>query len=358
MIMIMSGGSSDSGVGGPISPSGPADDQPTIGSRVGAYRLVRLLGGRANGLVYEVEDLERGGVAAMRILPAGRAAAFGAVRRLFSDTRALSQLKNPHLAAVIDLIEAEQSGQTSAIVMELLQGRSLAHLIQAEKTFSIHRILSILSPVLDALSAIHQVRLVHGDLKPENIFLSKAADRDEQVKLLGFGMGRSVTVDRASEDCWGPDEDTSINTPVYLSPEQAFGKELDHRTDIYSFGVILYRLLCGRLPYEGRNLSELFAELEMDPPRPTPRQILADPIGRQLDGIVRRCLEKDPTRRWTTVDELKSAFDGVLSGQPVEELAAGTNGPSARSTMSRPWLIAAGVAAATLVASLCVYLLR
>ena len=343
--------------GGSLGPSGQSDDQPTIGDRVGKYRLVRLLGGRANGLVYEVEDLEQGGVAAMRVLPVGRAAAFGAVRRLFSDTRALNQLKNPHLAAVTDLIEAEQLGQTSAIVMELLQGRSLAHALEVEKTFNVRRILFILSPVLDALSAIHEVRLVHGDLKPENIFLSKAEGRGDLVKLLGFGMGRSVTVDRASEDCWGPDEDTSINTPVYLSPEQAFGKELDHRTDIYSFGVILYRLLCGRLPYDGRNLSELFAELEMDPPRPTPRQILADPLGRELDGIARRCLEKDPARRWTTVDELKDAFDGVLSGQPAEEKGASPSEPPVKSRMSRPRLIAAAAATA-LVASVAVYLLR
>jgi serine/threonine protein kinase len=331
MIEIMSR-SSDRGAG----------DQPTFGEQVGPYRLVRLLGGRANGLVYEVENVERGGRAAMRILPPGRAAAFGAVQRLFAETRALNDLKNPHLVEVIDLIEAEQTGDTSAIVMELLEGRSLARLIETEKAVPPRRILALLGPVLDALQALHQVQLVHRDLKPDNVFLVPRAGGVEHVKLIGFGMGRAVTADRASEDRWGPDEDTSINTPAYLSPEQAFGQELDHRTDIYSFGVILYQLLCGRLPFGGRNLSELMAELEMDPPRPTPRPVLADPLGRELDAIARRCLEKDPTRRWASVGELKNAFDRVASGERAEETSGvSASAPVALGGSRRIWIAAA-----------------
>ncbi len=283
----------------------------------------------------------------MRILPAARTAAFGAVQRLFSEMRALGELNNPHLVAVTDLIEGREAGAVSAIVMELVEGRPLSRVLGAEKTLPMRRIGAVLGPVLDALRAVHQVQLVHGDLKPENILLT--GDGDTGVKVLGAGLGRSVTASRASEDRWGPDEDTSINTPAYLAPEQAFGKEVDRRTDIYSFGVVLYQVLCGRPPFGGRNLSELMVELEMDPPRPTPRPVLADPIGRQLDFIARRCLEKDPARRWASVDELKDAFDGVFAGRPIEELMDAASAAPASPRATRKWLLAAAAGAAVVV---------
>jgi serine/threonine protein kinase len=327
--------------------SGPAIDEPSIGNQIGPYRLLRLLGGRANGLIYEVEKLPGGERAAMRVLPAGRAAAFGAVERMFSDIRSLSQLGNPHLVAVTDLIDAEQSGGVSAIIMELLEGRSLARVLASERTLPTARVLDILGQVLDGLRAIHQVKLVHRDLKPEHIFLTRSPERQEHVKLLGFGMGRAVTAQRDSEDAWGADEDTSISTPAYLAPEQAFGKEPDHRTDIYAFGVILYQLLCGRLPYGGRNLSELLVELETDSPPPAPRQILSDPLGRTLDAIARRCLEKDPARRWASADELKSIFDGLRSGNASAAAVLEEIGDTAPKPKLRPgWMVAAAVTVA------------
>jgi serine/threonine protein kinase len=326
--------------------SGQAIDEPSIGNQIGPYRLLRLLGGRANGLIYEVEKGQGGQRAAMRVLPAGRAAAFGAVERMFSDIRALGQLGNPHLVAVTDLIDDEQSGGASAIVMELLEGRSLARVLASERTLPTARVLDILGQVLDGLKAIHQVKLVHRDLKPEHIFLTRSSERQEHVKLLGFGMGRAVTAQHASEDAWGADEDTSISTPAYLAPEQAFGKEPDHRTDIYAFGVILYQLLCGRLPYGGRNLSELLVELEMDSPPPAPRQILADPLGRNLDAIARRCLEKDPGRRWASAEELKNIFDGLRSGDASAVAELAEMAETAPKPRLRPrWLVAAAVTA-------------
>ena len=204
--------------------------------------------------------------------------------------------------------------------------------------------------MLDALRALHQVQLVHGDLKPDNIFLTKAAGTADHVKLVGFGLGRSVTAETTSEDPWGPDQDTSINSPAYLSPEQAFGKKLDHRTDIYSFGVILYQLLCGRLPYGGRNLAELLVELEMDSPPPAPRHLLADPVGRALESIARRCLEKDPARRWPNVGELKDALDALASGRipPLEE-ASDADDRRIRTRVGRSWLVAAALAVVLVV---------
>ena len=254
---------------GRASDSGRRPDDPTIGGRVGAYRLVRLLGGRANGLVYEVEHVERGGHAAMRILPAGRAAAFGAVRRLFSDTRAPQPAREPAPGGRCWISSRRsRSGETSAIVMELLEGQfRWPGCLGADKPLPIPRILALLGPGARrperhppgaAGARRYQAR--------ERVPQQKTADSDEQrqaARLRAGPLGDRRA--RLVEDSWGPDEDTSINTPVYLSPEQAFGKELDHRTDIYSFGVILYRVLCGRLPYGGRNLSELFAELESDP---------------------------------------------------------------------------------------------
>src|SRR5678816_2684765 len=141
------------------------------------------------------------------------------------------------------MVEADRVGGPNAIVMELLQGKSLAQAISDDKHMAPARFLPILAQVADALSAAHEARFVHRDLKPENIYLSAAHGAADYIKLLDFGLVKTVTENRGHATAEG----IFVGTPAYASPEQASGKPVDQRTDIYSLGVILYELLCGRL---------------------------------------------------------------------------------------------------------------
>ncbi len=307
----------------------PAGDRPApkAGDRIGSYRLVKLLGEGATGRVFEVEHLTIGRRAAMKILAPDHAARPGAIKRLFSEARAVNKMSHPHIVEVTDLIDAEQSSGVNAIVMELLEGHSLGEVMAASPggiRMGPERFLPILSQVADALSAAHGARFVHRDLKPENIFLTGKGGGD-YVKLLDFGLAKSVATAREMDPAavaahvrsHATAEGTFVGTPAYASPEQAAGKAVDHRTDIYSLGVITFELLTGHLPFEGKNFGEYLVKHLTQPPPPAPPEVLRTPMGRVLDAIARKCMAKDPGQRFASAAELRSLFDAVARGEPV-----------------------------------------
>ena len=346
--------------------------EPRIGGAVGSYRLVRLLGEGATGRVFEVEHLTIGRRAAMKILAPAHAARPGAVKRLFSEAQAVSKIDHPHIVVVTDLIEADAPGGVNAIVMELLEGQSLAQAIAAAAPDGLPpaRFLPILSQVAGALAAAHAASFIHRDLKPENIFLTVHRDEPDYVKLLDFGLAKSMTdaaIDGAASADGSPSpsptsssppasssppprgarwhptaEGAFVGTPAYASPEQAAGKPLDHRTDIYALGVILYELLCKRLPFEGRNFADYVVKHITEPPPPTPAAVLRTPIGRALDAVARRCLAKDAADRYRSAAELRALFDEMIDGH-VPDVG---QGPPPAPWSRRASLLAAGVVAA------------
>ena len=315
--------------------------EPKVGHRVGTYRLVRLIGAGATGRVFEVEHLTIGRRAAMKILAPEHAARPGAIRRLFSEARAISKINHPHIVEVTDLVEAERAGGVNAIVMELLQGQSLSQAIADDKHMAPARFLPILAQVADALDAAHHARFVHRDLKPENIYLSSQHGPTDYVKLLDFGLVKTVTENRGHATAEG----IFVGTPAYASPEQASGRPVDHRTDIYSLGVILYELLCGRLPFEGQNFGEFLVKHVTEAPPPTPPEVLRTELGRTLDGIARRCLSKDPEQRFASAAQVRDLFERLAAGQELPLVSA------LRARGRAPW-IAAGVASALVFAGM------
>jgi len=293
-------------------------DGPRVGDRVGSYRLVRLIGAGATGPVFEVEHLTIARRAAMKILAPDQASRPGAIKRLFTEAQAVSTISHPNIVEVTDFIEGEGPGGVNAIVMELLEGRSLAQAIASGEPMPPRRFLPILAQVADALAAAHAARMVHRDLKPENIFLRGA---DDQVKLLDFGLAKTVTQSLGAEDLGGslraaqPGEGVFVGTPAYASPEQAAGKAVDRRTDIYSLGVILYELTCGHLPFEGRNFCEYVVKHLTQPPPPAPPEVVRTPLGRTLDAVARRCLAKNPASRFGSAAELREMFQRLAAGE-------------------------------------------
>ena len=351
--------------------SSSADGQPTTaeemetmrvaqaqpGDVVGSYRVLRLIGEGAVGRVFEVEHVKIGRRAAMKVLSPEHALRPQAVRRLFAEAQAVNRINDPHIVEITDVVDADRPGGASGVVMELLEGQSLAQLLIKEGPIPPERFIPILIQVADALSAAHAAGFVHRDLKPENIFLTERHGETDYVKLLDFGLAKSLAPDPTlTSSTGGPTpvpirqhqtvEGTFLGTPAYASPEQASGKPVDRRSDLYSLGVILYEMLCGRLPFEGANLGEyLVKHITMEVPSP-PREVSESAAGRALDRLARRCLEKDPAQRLASAGELKDGLARILGGD---------YGDQRRLTWRSP-LVLGGAAALVLLIGLTVAL--
>ena len=299
----------------------------SVGDDVGPYRLLRLIGAGASGQVFEVEHQMIGRRAALKLLNPDHALLPSALRRLFAEAQAVNRINNPHIVEITDLVEPTHPGTPAGVVMELLEGASLAELISDGKRLPMGRIPGLMAQVAGALAAAHDAGFVHRDLKPENIFITQRDGLRDYVKLLDFGLAKSLVLEEESaasarDTLPGRShrtvEGTFLGTPAYASPEQAAGKPVDHRTDIYALGVILYELLCGQLPFHGNNMGEyLVKHITMTPP-PVPPAILSTPLGAALGDIALRCLRKDPDQRFSSAAEIRERLL-ALSGEEVGE---------------------------------------
>ena len=311
-----------------------ATPEPTAGDRIGPYRLVRLLGAGATGRVFEVEHERLGRRAAMKTLAGGHAKHPSAIRRLFTEARAINRISNPHIVEVTDLVEGGEHdpaqaarGATplppvNAIVMELLEGQSLARVMVEEGPLEPDRFLVLLAQVCRALAAAHTAGFVHRDLKPENIFLidgGRGRHEEDFVKLLDFGLTKALGTEPSLTET--PPSATLdgvfVGTPAYVSPEQASGRAVDARSDIYAIGVILFELICGHLPFEGPSVGEFLIQHVTAPPPHLPDDVRATKLGAMLDAIVQRCLEKDPAARFPAAAQLARMFDDLARGGDV-----------------------------------------
>jgi hypothetical protein len=316
------------------SPDDSADDPTTPGHAsapvrarppgaddvIGSYRVLRLIGEGAVGHVFEVEHVKIGRRAAMKVLSPEHAVRPMALRRLFAEAQAVNRINHPHIVEITDVVEAERPGAVSGVVMELLEGKSLAQVIETEGPLAPGRFIPILRQVADALAAAHAAGFVHRDLKPENIFITEREGQQDYVKLLDFGLAKSLSPELPPAGLPGAPrlhktvEGTFLGTPAYASPEQACGKPVDHRSDIYSLGVILYELLCGRLPFEGANLGEYLVKHITEDVPPAPAKAVATPLGQSLDHLARACLEKEPGARVQSADDVKATLEHLVRG--------------------------------------------
>jgi serine/threonine-protein kinase len=306
--------------------------EPRVGNKIGPYRLVKLLGQGTSGRVFEVEHVKIGRRAAMKTLSGEHATRPGAIKRLFTEALAVNRINNPHIVEVTDLVEngehhlvengreSVSSLKVNALVMELLEGQSLAQAMIGEGPMPPERFLPILAQVAEALAAAHAAGFIHRDLKPENIFLTERSGQADFVKLLDFGLTKIVNLDEDSLDnpALATLDGTFVGTPAYVSPEQISGKAVDHRTDIYGLGVILYELVCGRLPFEGQSVGDFLIKHLTVPAPALPDEIRATKLGRTLDAIVQRCMDKNPAARFPSAAQLNEIFNALARGEPVQ----------------------------------------
>ena len=282
-------------------------EQGTAGhvSRVGMvvedkYEVVRLLGAGGMGEVYEARHLQIARRVALKFLLPAVAADASLLERFRNEARAAGALRHENVAAVYDIGVA--ADRAPYIVMEFLEGRDCAEVLDAVKTFSPSRAASTIIQVCRGLSAAHSHGIIHRDLKPANLFLCRRADGAELVKILDFGIAklrREAPVDHSTGEIFG--------TPFYMSPERARGdRAVDHRADIYASGVILYELLSGQRPYDGTSALQILHSILTREPEPL--ATLRRDIPASLCAVVHRAMAKLPEQRFASVEELERAL--------------------------------------------------
>ena len=276
--------------------TGQADDDPRVGTLVDRYRLVSRLGEGGMGIVYRAEHTVIGRPVALKLLHPSLITVPEAVDRFFREARAAGEVPTEHIVAVTDSGRTDDG--TNFLVMELLSGHSLQAALEQEGSLDPARTIHIALQIAEALQAAHARGVVHRDLKPANVQLVERGSDPDFVKLLDFGVAK-ITESNIKLTQTG----MIVGSPAYMSPEQASGKTVDHRTDIYAFGVILFEMLTGRIPFPGKSATEILLGHVSAPP-PSPRNI-NPAIPPPLESIILACLAKDPGDRPQTMDELR-----------------------------------------------------
>jgi eukaryotic-like serine/threonine-protein kinase len=273
-----------------------------IGQTVSHYRILGKLGGGGMGVVYEAEDLRLGRHVALKFVPDNLVGDSKSLERFEREARAASRLNHPNICIIHDI---EDNSGHPFIVMEKLEGESLKQRLRGGNPLETDQILDVGIQVAEAMEALHAKGIVHRDIKPANIFLTESG----QVKVLDFGLAK-VTRDGTPVGDETPYEDSLTamgvvpGTAVYMAPEQARGEDLDARTDIFSFGVVLYEMATGKKPFRGTNVvTTLDAILHQKPASPL---ALNQSLPVELKGIIGKAMEKDRAQRYQTAAQIKA----------------------------------------------------
>ena len=293
----------------------------SAGDQLGPYKILASIGAGGMGEVYRAQDAKLGRDVALKVLPAEMAHDPERLARFHREAKALAQLDHPN---IVTIHSVEECNGVHFLTMQLVEGRSLDRVIPASG-LPLEQIVEIARALGDALAVAHDKGIVHRDLKPGNVMVTN----EGHVKVLDFGLAKDVRAANGGDLTQTSDSQTQMGvvmgTPAYMSPEQAAGRLLDHRTDIFSLGVVLHEMATGRRPFEGTSSAELVSAILRDTP-PSVTDARPD-LPSDLARIIRRCLEKDPSHRVQTARDVSNEFRD-LARQTSQKLAAATTSTS------------------------------
>ena len=314
----------------------------TPGARLGHYEVVSTLGAGGMGEVYRARDPRLDRDVALKVLSGNLAGDAAALARFEREAMSVARLSHPN---ILSIFEFARDGATAFVVTELVEGETLRARL-ADSPLTPRRAVAYALQIARGLAAAHARGLVHRDLKPENVMIT----RDDQVKILDFGLAKPVDAGVADETRAATlltSAGVVLGTFGYMAPEQVRGVAVDHRADMFAFGAVLYEMLTGRRAFEGETAADtMTAVLTKDPPELDTAR-LAIPAG--LDRIVRRCLEKTPDLRFQSANDLAFALETLTAGSGASSAATAVAAPSTRPARG-PWLPWAVAAAALLAA--------
>ena len=312
----------------------PAAADPLIGLTIGNYEIKYKLGEGGMGSVYLAEHPLIGKKVALKVLHAEFASNRDVVARFFTEAKSVNDIQHPNIVDIVDYGEIVQpSGNMVYFIMEFLDGTSLSDLIRQEAPFAPERALAICLQIADCLSLSHQHGIVHRDLKPDNVILIARARQTDFVKVLDFGIAK-LTGDQPGSR--RTRTGIVLGTPAYMSPEQCEGRgNVDHRTDIYALGILLYEMLTGRVPFQGEGYGEVLVQhLTQTPVRPTTIRGVIPP---HVEVICMKALEKRIEDRYATMDDFMKGLtdpvgfveaNGGLEGFAKSDLRGAYNVPA------------------------------